>query len=89
MRKRIERLLCRQKYIRSGKIKDFCLLLGCYGLVYGVISIFDLCTGWWKGIAIGVLGTLFYETGHVLWYVRMKRPVKVWENHDTMIGMIS
>lgn len=50
--------------------------MGCYGLVYGVISIFDLCTGWWKGIAMGVLGTLFYEAGHVLWYVRMKRKGK-------------
>lgn len=53
-------------------IRDFCLLLGCYGLVYGVICIFDLCTGWWKGIAMGVWGTLFYEAGHV-WYVQMRR----------------
>lgn len=65
--------LIKESYKNS--IWDFCLLLGRYGLVYGVISIFDLCTGWWKGIAMGVLGTLFYETGHV-WYVRMKRKGK-------------
>lgn len=78
--------LTKERYKNS--IRDFCLLFGCFGLGYGVISMFDLCTEWWIGIAMGVLGTLFYEVGHV-WYVRMKRPVKIWENHDTMIGMIS
>lgn len=44
-------------------IKDFCVLLGCYGLVYGLVSICEQCTGWWKGIIVGIAGIVLYEVG--------------------------
>lgn len=53
-------------------IKDFCVLLGCYGLVYGLVSICEQCTGWWKGIIVGIAGIVLYEVGGIA-YARRKR----------------
>lgn len=57
-------------------IKDFCLLLGCYGLVYGLVSICEQCTGWCRGIIVGITGTLLYEVWGIV-YARRKKKQKV------------
>lgn len=63
------------------KIKRFCLLLGCYGAVCILVSECEWCSGWGKGVIMGIGGTMLYEAWNIL-SARWRKRRKKWQKAD-------